>query len=224
MQAGSTNSKIDGVILDVDGTIWNTTEIVAEAWNRAVRDMSFNAKRVYPSLLKSEFGKTMENIADDIWPNLTKEEKKRLMAECCKNEQEALSLLNTAGYRSAKDICYEGVIDTIKKLCKAVPFFIVSNCQKGYIEMVLNKNNIEECITDYECYGNTGEGKAFNIKALAVRNNLLHPVYVGDTKGDAVSCAKAGVTFIWAAYGFGRGVEAKYKIESFKEIESVIYF
>ena len=28
--------KIDSIILDVDGTIWNTTDIVADAWNFAI--------------------------------------------------------------------------------------------------------------------------------------------------------------------------------------------
>ena len=26
----------DGIILDIDGTIWNTTGIVAVAWNKAI--------------------------------------------------------------------------------------------------------------------------------------------------------------------------------------------
>ena len=28
--------KIDSIILDVDGTIWNTTGIVASAWNKVI--------------------------------------------------------------------------------------------------------------------------------------------------------------------------------------------
>ena len=28
--------NFDGLILDVDGTIWNTTGIVAQAWNKVI--------------------------------------------------------------------------------------------------------------------------------------------------------------------------------------------
>ena len=36
--------KFDGVILDIDGTIWNTTEIVADAWNKAIECSHYNIK------------------------------------------------------------------------------------------------------------------------------------------------------------------------------------
>lgn len=215
--------KTDGIILDVDGTIWNTTSIVAAAWNEAAKAAGLDVPSADSATLKGEFGKTMSNIADDMWPTLSAANKTRLMAECCKYEQKALSLLNTAGNINAKDICYDGVLETVRKLCHNVPFFIVSNCQKGYVELVMEKTALADCITDFECYGNTGKGKAENIMALSHRNHLHCPIYIGDTEGDAVSCAEAGVPFVWAKYGFGRDVAAKYEIQRFEEIENVIY-
>mgnify|MGYP000700414525 CR=1 FL=1 len=41
------------------------------------------------------------------------------------------------------------------------------------------------------------------ILKLMEKNNLTSPVYVGDTQGDADSCKKAGIPFIFAEYGFG---------------------
>lgn len=214
--------KADGIILDVDGTIWDTTPIVSAAWNEAIEALNLDARQVDSPALQREFGKTMQEIADDLWPNLTDGEKRMLMAECCKREQSALKMLNTKGRPLAKDICFEGVVETVKSLCRLLPFFIVSNCQKGYIELVMEKTGLSACITDYECYGNTGLGKAENIAALTERNHLLHPLYVGDTQGDGAACAKAGITFVWASYGFGRNVKAEHKIESFGEIASLL--
>ena len=30
--------KTDGIILDIDGTLWNSTPIVAEAWNEIIEN------------------------------------------------------------------------------------------------------------------------------------------------------------------------------------------
>ena len=35
--------KTDGIILDIDGTLWNTTGVVAKAWNKAIADCGFDA-------------------------------------------------------------------------------------------------------------------------------------------------------------------------------------
>lgn len=209
--------KFDGLILDVDGTIWNTTGIVAEAWNKTIDDNFPQVAHVTADILKGQFGKTMDVIADNLFGILTSAEKKVLMEKCCIYEQKAL-LDNT------KNITYEGVIETLKKLSSIIPIFIVSNCQSGYIELVIEKNKITPLIKDFECFGNTGKSKAENIKLVASRNGLKAPVYVGDTQGDYEACKEAEVQFIWAAYGFGKPEDNNYyaKIDSFTQLESLL--
>ena len=68
------NNFYDGIILDIDGTIWNTTGIVAVAWNKAIDRSGLDAKKVNAQILQGEFGKTMDVIACDLWPNLSREE------------------------------------------------------------------------------------------------------------------------------------------------------
>ena len=67
--------KYDGIILDIDGTIWNTTGIVAVAWNRAIDMSGFNARKVVAQDLQKEFGKTMDKIAESLWPDLNADER-----------------------------------------------------------------------------------------------------------------------------------------------------
>lgn len=209
--------KFDSIILDVDGTIWNTTGIVADAWNLAFDKFFPQVPHVTAEILKGQFGKPMDVIADNLFPMLSKDEKNLLMEKCCEMEQAALM-------ENTKDIAYDGVIETIKKLSRKIPVFIVSNCQSGYIEVVMEKNGIAEYIKDFECFGNTGLLKDQNIRLIIERNNLKAAAYVGDTQGDYEACKKADVPFIWAAYGFGRPEDDKYyaKLEEFDQLESLL--
>ena len=209
--------KFDGIILDIDGTIWNTTEIVARGWNKAIQSTFPEVPLVSAKILQGQFGKTMTVIAQNLFPMLSDSDKKILLDKCCFEEQKALS-------ENTENITYPNVVQTIKELSTQLPLFIVSNCQSGYIEVVLEKNKIESFITDSECFGNNGKNKDENIRLIVERNNLKAPVYVGDTQGDYEACQKAGVPFIWASYGFGKPDDNNYfaKVSDFSEIIKLI--
>ena len=205
----------DGIILDIDGTLWNTTGIVAVAWNRAIDNSGFDVRNLNAQDLQREFGKTMDVIALDLWGNLSPPDRAVLLAEC---ETEELVMIKEITF----DITYPGVIETIKELSSEHNFFIVSNCQKGYIETMLEKTGLTDCIKDFECFGRTGKGKAENIQMLKARNSLSDPIYVGDTQSDADASKQAGIPFVWASYGFGSEVDYCYdKIEKFSDIKNI---
>ena len=212
--------KYDSIILDVDGTIWDTTPIVAKAWNKAIDELFPQVPHVSADILKGQFGKTMDVIGRNLFGVLTDADQKQLLAQCCVEEQFALE-------QNESDIAYEGVVQTIRELAGRVPLFIVSNCQAGYIELVMKKNRIEDCITDFECFGNNGLTKDRNIKLLVERNGLKAPVYVGDTQGDFDACKAASVPFIWVEYGFGKvdagdGEGVAGSLKSFPELAKIL--
>lgn len=209
--------KYDSIILDVDGTIWDTTPIVAKAWNKAIDKLFPQVAPVTADILKGQFGKTMDVIGQNLFGCLEPEEQKTLLDQCCVEEQFALE-------QNEEDITYEGVVETIRALAANLPLFIVSNCQAGYIELVIKKLGIEDCITDFECFGNNGLTKDKNIKLVVERNKLKSPVYVGDTQGDLEACKLAGVPFIWAEYGFGKVCENDIagKVKSFPDLAELI--
>ena len=210
-------NNFDGLILDVDGTIWNTTGIVANAWNGAIDKNFPQVPHVTADILKGQFGKTMDVIADNLFGVLDADQKKELMQLCCTAEQAAL-------VANREHITYPDVVETLQRLEKRIPLFIVSNCQSGYIELVMEKNGITNLIKDFECFGNNGLSKDKNISLIVQRNGLKKPVYVGDTQGDFDACKKAGVPFVWAAYGFGHPETNDYfaKIEKFIELENLL--
>ena len=53
----------DALLLDVDGTLWDSTGIVAKAWTRAMHETGYEDRTVEPDTLKGLFGKTMDDIA-----------------------------------------------------------------------------------------------------------------------------------------------------------------
>lgn len=207
--------RVDGIILDVDGTLWDSTGIVAGAWTRAVRECGHPETTVTADQLRGLFGLTMDVIAQRLLPQLTPQEQGEVMKLCCSYEHQALT-------EDECRICYPGVVSAIQDLSKSVPVFIVSNCQSGYIELFLEKTGLGPYITDTECFGNTGRGKAENIRLVAERNHLLWPVYVGDTQGDCDASREAGIPFIYAAYGFGCPDHRDYEIQSFSELNGLI--
>ena len=206
--------KPDGIILDIDGTLWNSTGIVAEAWNEVIRTRPDVPVHFTPHRLTELFGKTLDRIADLSFPFLEPDDRYALINDCCKKEHEYLSA-------SRRDILYPGVADTIRALSKTCPLFIVSNCQSGYIELFLEKTDLGPCIRDFECPGYTGLGKGPNIRLVAERNHLEQPVYVGDTSGDQQACAEAGVPFCYASYGFGQVENPDYIIAQFSDLLTI---
>ena len=196
--------NIENIIFDVDGTLWDSTGEVAKAWNLAVKELGIECEEITSDTLKREFGKPMNVIADHLFPSASAAEKERALELCCMYEHEVL-----------EHLLYPGVKETIQELAKTHKVCVVSNCQSGYIELFLEKNQLEQYVLDTECYGDTKKSKGENIRLVIERNHLQNRVYVGDTEGDCEAAKAAGIPFIFAAYGFGN-------VETFdKEIRDV---
>ena len=80
----------DGIIFDVDGTLWDSTPIVAEAWTQAVLECGIKDRIVTAGELKQLFGKTMSVIAASLFPEASKEVQETILEKCCVYEEEAL--------------------------------------------------------------------------------------------------------------------------------------
>lgn len=201
---------MDCIILDIDGTLWDTTPVVAKAWGEALKNRKDIAWRPTPDNLKNLFGKPMWAIAAAVFPELSSEEQMELMDLCCEYEEAALE--KTPG------TVFSGVVETIRQLSEKYPVCIVSNCQAGYIEQTMNALDIEDYITDFECPGYSGLPKGENCQLVMERNGFSSAVYVGDTQGDADAAAHAGIPFVFCEYGFGNVTNPDYSIEKFSDL------
>ncbi|MCR8561691.1 HAD family hydrolase [Mucilaginibacter sp. BJC16-A38] len=192
----SLKNKFDSIIFDLDGTLWDSTNNVALAWQAALKEVDYIDELMTQERVRSITGMTYDSIFDKLFPDLDAAQRAEVQALCGKHE---LEILHTRGGE-----LYPGLDETLAYLSKNYKLFIVSNCQSGYIEVFFKISQMEHCFMGHQCYGTKGNPKAENIKDIVNDHNLQAPVYVGDTMGDYDSATKAGVPFIFADYGFGK--------------------
>lgn len=187
---------MDSIIFDVDGTLWDSTESVAQSWTAYLQEKEHMDITLTSARLMTLFGQTLSDIARQIFPDCSEAEQLRLIDGCCQAEHEAL-LKKCAPL-------YEDLEKMLQIMYKKYPLYIVSNSQSGYIEVFLQTSGLEKYFKGHLCNGDTGLDKGSNIRKLADTYDLKSPVYVGDTFGDYQACQKANVPFIFAEYGFGK--------------------
>lgn len=198
------------VLFDLDGTMWDASKSVADAFNEAL-EMLGTKVRISVEQMRSVMGRTLDDIAHEFFDCIDPERAHDIMIYCTEHENKYI--LSHGG------TLYEGLRETLSKL-REQGWFVgcVSNCQSGYIEAFCGHYRLDDLFDDRECWGNTGLLKADNIRLVVKRNNIDYCVYVGDTMGDYNSAAEAGVKFIHAAYGYGHVPAMTPKIDSLPQI------
>ena len=67
-----------GIIFDMDGTLWDSAANVAASWNLAIRQEGLLDKELTEQDIQGVMGKTMDVIADILFPELGKEARMKL--------------------------------------------------------------------------------------------------------------------------------------------------
>ena len=203
-----------GIIFDMDGTLWDSSENVAISWTEKVRELGYDFPDITQQDVMSVMGLTMDRIADILFGSLPREERMELLNSCCDNEQKYL--LKHGG------VLYPDLEKTLICLKKKYHLYIVSNCQSGYIETFLEHYGFGKHFDDIECYGNNLKGKGDNIALIVSRNGLDKAWYVGDIQGDYDSTMEAGIDFIHSAYGFGTIDHPVPELERFSDLPELM--
>jgi len=206
--------KAESLIFDIDGTLWDSTELVAKGYNRDVCRIGLGHLQVTGEYLKGLFGRTMSEIADVIFAQIEVPRRYEIMQACMDEEHIVLE-------EDPCNIAYAGVTDTLERLAKKHRLFIVSNSQSGYPELLIKKLGIGHLIQGHLCYGDTGTCKGETIRTLMARHGITDAVYIGDTQGDMEASDLAGLPFVYCRYGFGTPQRYDAAVDSFPELESL---
>ena len=207
--------QCDGVLFDLDGTLWDATEGIAVSWGAVLAEEPDVGHVPTRAELERVMGMTSVQLMATLVPHLSVERGQALFKKCCAAED--IYLLEHGGR------LYPGMEETLLALAAKVPLAIVSNCGPDYVPTFLQAHGLGKYFADWECIGRTGLEKWQNIQLVVQRLGLSHPVYVGDTQLDCQSAQKAGVPFIHAAYGFGQ-VEGVPAISSPGQLPELLAF
>lgn len=207
--------KLESLIFDIDGTLWDSRALVAEGYNIQLRAEGLGHLCMDAEVLRPLFGKTMTDIADVILAEIPLPERYALMERCMDTENRYLA-------ENECRIGYEGVKETLEALAKDYRLFIVSNAQCGYPELCMEKLGLTHLIEGHLCYGDTGTEKGETILELMRRHNITSAAYIGDTQGDYEATQVADIPFIWAAYGFGDPAGAAGRITDIRQLPATL--
>lgn len=207
------NKNIDSIGFDLDGTLWDSLEPVIYSWREAVRDLPDIPRVPTEDEVKGVMGLPPLGIATTLFPYLSEQRAMEVFDIMTKVEIEHVAKVG--------GILFDGLEETLQYLSGKYKLYIVSNCQKGYIEAFLEFHKLGQYFVDRENAENTGLSKGKNIRLVMERNGLENTVYVGDTIGDQNAAKEAEVPFIFAGYGFGKAEAPETVIHSIRDLQKL---
>ena len=201
----------ESLIFDIDGTLWDSRALVAEGFNIQLRAEGLDHLCIDAEVLRPLFGKVMTEIADAMLASIPAESRYDLMQRCMDTENRYLQ-------ENPCHIGYPGVRETMEQLAKKHRLFIVSNSQRGYPELCIEKLGLTPYITGHLCFGDTGTSKGRTIRTLMETHHIRDAVYIGDTQGDYAATVEAGIPFVWCSFGFGKPDHCDAKADKFEDL------
>jgi phosphoglycolate phosphatase len=198
--------KPDSLIFDMDGTLWDAVDTYANSWNLVFEKLSIQ-RIIGRNDLMELMGMEGKKLTRVLMPDF--DDDKGLDIYMDVNETRRQILPTSGG------VLYEGVAEGIKQLATKYKLFVLSNCAVGIIPLFINWAKIGDDITDSIAYGENNMPKHHNMQLLIDKHQLKHPVYIGDTNGDAEQTRMAGIPFIFVTYGFGKTDDYALKFDDF---------
>ena len=183
------------VIFDVDGTLWDSRGLVAEGYNVQLKEEGLEHLFVTVDDLTPLFGKVMTDLADALFGVIPEKERYELMERCMATENRYLE-------ENPCHIGYPKVKETIAQLSKKHRIFIVTNAQKGYAEVCIEKLGLGDYVSGWLSFGDTGTSKGKTIRTLMAKHGIENAVYIGDSDTDILTARNAGMDCISVTWGF----------------------
>ena len=186
--------KYDSVIFDLDGTLLDTLEDLADSMNYALS--AHNMKERTLDEIRAFVGNGMLNLARKAVPEGTDEE--------VINAVLATFKAHYADHSQDKTKPYDGIIPLLSSLKeRGIPTAVVSNKGDYAVQLLMPKyfgDLIDVAIGELEGVARKPEPDTVHLamKRMGVKN----PVYVGDSEVDVLTAKNAGIDGIFVTWGF----------------------
>ncbi len=207
-------SRLDAVLFDLDGTLWDSAAGVSQAWQRALERRPPFREPITEAEFRSLMGMRIDDIGKKLFPALAPAAQEALVRECLAEERVWL--------KKAGGKVYPGVAETLAQLAAGYRLCLVSNCETGYIENFFDLTGLGPYFSDWITFGETKQNKGENIRLIMARNRFQAPVFVGDTALDQAAAGENNLPFIYAAYGFGSLTAYDEQITAFSQLTDLL--
>ncbi len=206
--------SFDAVVFDLDGTLWDTCDACAIAWNNVLRSRAINHRPIVAEDVRKVTGLPHDECIRRTFPTFTEMTIQQLIDDTAVEDNRVIAI-NGGNL-------YPGVAEGLTELAGRYRLAIVSNCQSGYIETFLRLSGFGPLFEDIECFGNTGRPKGDNLSALIARQGLVNPLMIGDAAGDETAARFCGIPFAFVTYGFGTAIGPDYSFDSFPALTAAL--
>ena len=128
-----------GIILDVDGTLWDAVRVITDSWNAYGRDIPDVTRQISYPEMEGCLGKTMPEIADIIYSYLPEDRKYEVLDGAMRYEIEYM-------WDHPGNI-YPEVVETLRRLKEeGWLLYIVSNGITFAQSLDSNRRNLIQCL------------------------------------------------------------------------------
>ena len=186
--------KYDSVIFDLDGTLLDTLEDLADSMNYALSAHNMKVRTL--DEIRAFVGNGMLNLAKKAVPEGTDEKTVNAVLATFK--------AHYADHSQDKTKPYDGIIPLLTSLKeRGIPTAVVSNKGDYAVQLLMPKyfgDLIDVAIGELEGVARKPEPDTVHLamKRMGVKN----PVYVGDSEVDVLTAKNAGIDGIFVTWGF----------------------
>ena len=198
MTAGISKKKLKAILIDLDGTMFDTAPEIAIAMNQTLQALNFRTLSF--DTIRQFIGKGVDNLVNQSL--LASNEKGHI------KKNEALKLFNEFYKKIAKQSKpYDDVESTLKFLQeKQIKLACVTNKPSCHTYLILKESNFENFFDCIICGDEMKFKKPHQFSIDYVRKKLdvaeMETLMVGDSSNDIRAANNAGVSVATVPYGY----------------------
>lgn len=203
---------MNSVIFDIDGTLWDATRSIMNAWNDVFERKGLPLVTLEET--RNSMGKTEQEICEYVLPDIPFDVKWEAFRDAFPNE---IPFIQKQG-----GVLFDHVTETIESLSKSYALCILTNAGSRYANAFLDASGLRRYFTDFIGYDDNHLTKDKNIILLREKHGFDKVIYVGDTLADQRFAEAVPVPFICHEKGFGQCENPEYVFDDYRNLEPMV--